>query len=110
MNTTDKIMALANTYAASYGKALLEKLYGTSQSYTEQCEAEAFKNREALLAEIEALVRDAERVDYLQTIARCDPKMDGKHVWWPTTFSQAQKLKGATLREAIDAAMQEKQS
>ena len=53
--TTDDIMALANKYAASNGKALLEKLYGTSQSYTEQCAAEAFQDRQALSAAIETL-------------------------------------------------------
>ena len=53
--TTDDIMALANKYAASNGKALLEKLYGTSQSYTEQCTAEAFQDRQALRAAIETL-------------------------------------------------------
>ena len=53
--TTDDIMALANKYAASNGKALLEKLYGTTRSYTEQCTAEAFQDRQALRAAIETL-------------------------------------------------------
>ena len=59
----------------------------------------------ALKAELDAAMKDAERLDYLQKHARCDPKMDGKHVWWPTTFNQAQNLRGETLREAIDAAI-----
>ena len=59
----------------------------------------------ALKAERDATMKDAERLDYLQKHARCDPKMDGKHVWWPTTFNQAQNLRGETLREAIDAAI-----
>lgn len=59
----------------------------------------------ALKAERDASMKDAERLDYLQKHARCDPKMDGNHVWWPTTFNQAQNLRGETLREAIDAAI-----
>ncbi len=59
----------------------------------------------ALKAERDAAMKDAERLYYLQKHARCDPKMDGKHVWWPTTFNQAQNLRGETLREAIDAAI-----
>lgn len=59
----------------------------------------------ALKAERDATMKDAERLDYLQKHARCDPKMDGNHVWWPTTFNQAQNLRGETLREAIDAAI-----
>lgn len=59
----------------------------------------------ALKAERDAAMKDAERLDYLQKHARCDPKMDGNHVWWPTTFNQAQNLRGGTLREAIDAAI-----
>lgn len=35
--------------------------------------------------------------------ARCDPKMDGQHVWWPTNFSH--RLIGPTLRDAIDATL-----
>lgn len=59
----------------------------------------------ALEAERDALAADAARLDYLEKNARCDPKMDGNHVWWPTSFNQAQNLKGQTLRLAIDAAM-----
>ena len=59
----------------------------------------------ALKAERDAAMKDAKRLDYLQKHARCDPKMDGNHVWWPTTFNQAQNLRGGTLREAIDAAI-----
>lgn len=57
-----------------------------------------------LEAEIAALKPDAERLDFLQRISRCDPKMDGNHVWWPTSFNVAQTLKGSTIRAAIDAA------
>lgn len=49
--------------------------------------------------------KDAERLDYIQKNARNDPKMDGNHVWWPTTFNKA--LKGPTIRAAIDAAIKE---
>lgn len=95
MNTTDKIMAHVQHACATFKPSSLRVHDDVMASL-----------REA----IEVLVRDAERLDYLQKNARCDPKMDGKHVWWPMTFNQAQKLKGATLREAIDTAMQEKQS
>jgi uncharacterized Zn finger protein (UPF0148 family) len=47
--------------------------------------------------------KDAERLDFIASNARRDPKMDGQHVWWPTTFNAA--LRGPTLREAIDAAI-----
>lgn len=47
--------------------------------------------------------RDAERLDCIERNARCDPKMDGQHVWWPTNFSH--RLIGPTLRDAIDAAL-----
>ena len=60
--TTDDIMALANKYAASNGKALLEKLYGTSKSYTEQCTAEAFQDRQALRAAIEKAAAELRRL------------------------------------------------
>ena len=49
------------------------------------------------------LHKDAERLDYIAGNARCDPKMDGQHVWWPTSFNH--RLTGPTLRDAIDAAM-----
>jgi len=58
-----------------------------------------------LKAEVERLRKDAERLDYLQKHARCDPKMDGQHMWWPTTLNHANNLRGGTIREAIDAAM-----
>lgn len=46
---------------------------------------------------------DAQRLDFIEESARCDPKMDGQHVWWPTSLNKA--LKGPTLRAAIDAAI-----
>jgi hypothetical protein len=51
------------------------------------------------------LKEDAERLDYIQSNARCDPKIDGNHVWWPTSFNH--RMAGATLRKAIDKAMKE---
>ena len=48
---------------------------------------------------------DAQRLDFIEKSARCDPKMDGQHVWWPTSLNTAQLLKGPTLREAIDNAI-----
>jgi hypothetical protein len=49
--------------------------------------------------------KDAERLDFLQGVARCDPKMDGNHVWWPLSWNTCQQIKGPNLREAIDAAI-----
>lgn len=46
---------------------------------------------------------DAARLDHIEKHARYDPKMDGNHAWWPTTFENV--LRGPTLRAAIDAAM-----
>lgn len=63
-----------------------------------QCIAE----RDQLRAEVESLRADAERLDHIEKHARCDPKMDGQHVWWPTNFKNA--LRGPNLRAAIDHA------
>ena len=52
---------------------------------------------------IEKYRKDAERLDYLQAFARCDPKMDGEHVWW--SIHPRPTLRGNTLRAAIDAAI-----
>ena len=30
---------------------------------------------------------DAQRLDFIEKSARCDPEMDGQHVWWPTSLS-----------------------
>ena len=46
---------------------------------------------------------DTERLNYIERNARCDPKIDGQHVWWPTSFNH--RLIGPTLRDAIDAAL-----
>lgn len=54
-------------------------------------------------AEEEQMRADAARLDYIEKHARYDPKMDGQHAWWPTTFEHV--LRGPTLRAAIDAAM-----
>lgn len=59
-------------------------------------------------ADVEALKVDAERLDYIASNARCDPKMDGQHVWWPTSFNH--RLIGPNLRAAIDAARAQEQS
>lgn len=53
-------------------------------------------------------ISDSERLDYIQHNARCDPKMDGQHVWWPTNFNH--RLIGPTLRDAIDNAIKSQQS
>jgi len=56
--------------------------------------------------ENERLRADAARLDHIEKHARYDPKIDGNHAWWPTTFENV--LRGPTLRAAIDAAMKEK--
>lgn len=68
-------------------------------------EIELTEKVEKLARELEEARKDAERLDYIQKNARNDPKMDGNHVWWPTTFNKA--LKGPTIRAAIDAAIKE---
>ena len=72
--TTDDIMALANKYAASNGKALLEKLYGTTRSYTEQCTAEAFQDRQALRAAIEKAAAELRRLYFENEKLRSAPQ------------------------------------
>lgn len=56
-----------------------------------------------LLDEVERLRDDAARLDFIEKRARYDPKLDGNHAWWPTTFEHV--LRGPTLRAAIDAQM-----
>lgn len=56
----------------------------------------------AIVAERAKWQADAERLDYITSNARCDPKLNGQHVWWPTSFNH--RLTGPTLRDAIDAA------
>ena len=59
---------------------------------------------QATIAEaVEPYRKDAERLDYLQAFARCDPKMDGEHVRW--SIHPRPTLRGNTLRAAIDAAI-----
>lgn len=57
----------------------------------------------SLLDEVERLRADAARLDHIEKHARYDPKIDGNHAWWPTTFENV--LRGPTLRAAIDAQM-----
>lgn len=70
---------------------------------------EYFSRRETSgrIAELERQLaearKDAERIDFIQINARCDPMMDGNHKWWPTNFNKC--LTGPSLREAIDAAL-----
>lgn len=58
---------------------------------------------DVLRKKVERLRADAARLDHIEKHARYDPKMDGNHAWWPTTFEHV--LRGPTLRAAIDAAM-----
>ena len=55
-----------------------------------------------LRAQLAEAQKDAGRLDYIQKNARCDPQMDGNHVWWPTSLNKT--LRGPTIRAAIDAA------
>ena len=68
------------------------------------------EQRAILITLVVERARDADRLDYISSNARCDPKMDGQHVWWPTSFSFNHRLTGPTLRDAIDAAMRERRA
>ena len=57
---------------------------------------------DTLRAQLAEAQKDAGRLDYIQKNARCDPQMDGNHVWWPTSLNKT--LRGPTIRAAIDAA------
>ena len=59
-----------------------------------------------LRAQLAEAQKDAGRLDYIQKNARCDPQMDGNHVWWPTSLNKT--LRGPTIRAAIDAAKGER--
>ncbi len=55
----------------------------------------------ALLAEeVRRLQAEKERMDYVCSVTRCDPKMDGNHVYFGIG---GRPLKGSTLRQAIDS-------
>ena len=53
---------------------------------------------------VKELEKDAKRMDYIEQLARCDPKMDGNHVWW--SIQPRPTLKGESFRKAIDAAIE----
>lgn len=98
MNTTDKIMALADEYMH---RPLVDSRDGST-------------TRNALRTEIEALVRDAERLDWMIFhSAKVRHSSDGEFctVTWYDDEGQAHVTKPfGNARQAIDAAMQEKQS
>jgi len=79
----------------------IERLQDWGSAYKPKS-LEAWQARAALSA---GDAVDAQRLDFIEKYARCDPKMDGQHVWWPTSFNTAQLLKGPTLREALDNAI-----
>lgn len=58
-----------------------------------------------LRAQVAEVRKDAARLDWLQNNAKCDPKMDGNHQWWPLTWNQVRRCVGPTIRAAVDAAM-----
>jgi hypothetical protein len=94
MRLADQCDSLASIY-----DAWNPDVYRQSATLLRQLSAE----RDQLRAEVERLRKDGERLDHIQKHARCDPKMDGNHVWWPTNFKHA--LNGNTLREAIDSSI-----
>lgn len=49
--------------------------------------------------EIDELMAEKERMAYICSVTRCDPKMDGNHVYFGLG---GRPLKGDTLRHAID--------
>jgi len=61
------------------------------------------ENERRLLDQLWQAKKDTERLDHIASNTRCDPKLDGQHVWWPTSFNA--RLIGPTLRDAIDAKM-----
>ena len=67
-----------------------------------QARLNCMSDRQTLATELEAVRKDAERLDAIEKNCRTDPKMDGNHVYWPTTWKHS--LKGPNLRAAIDAA------
>lgn len=87
---------------------LADDVFGPPQLQSRMLQAaDELERRADRIAELEreneALRKDAERLDHIEKNARCDPKMDGMHVWWPTTFNH--RLIGPNLRAAIDAAI-----
>lgn len=94
MNTADRIMALADEYMR---RPLVDSRDGST-------------TRNALRAEIEALVRDAERYRFLR-----NHPLKGAEENWPCIRAADNDtahwaLTGDVADSAIDAAMQEKQS
>lgn len=79
--------------------------FGKRQEWWNSRMLELERENAELVKALEEARKDAERLDYIQKNARNDPKMDGNHVWWPTTFNKA--LKGPTIRAAIDVAIKE---
>lgn len=61
--------------------------------------------QDELVEHIRELRCDADRMDWISKYTRCDPDMGGNHHWWPSSFNQ--RIRGATFRAAIDAAMEE---
>ncbi len=97
----DGIKAYAGIDAASKrAKAALNRLH----SAADQFESAPSPSQAAPAQGQAEQERDAARLDWLQSVARCDPKMDGQHVWWPLNWNTCQACKGPTIRAAIDAA------
>jgi hypothetical protein len=109
LRLADKLAALVDTYPqededtpGGYCSVFDEQL-DTAASWLREYAALLQAQPVACLVENEALRKDAQRLDAIERNARCDPKMCGNHVWWPTTWKH--QLTGPTLRAAIDAAM-----
>ena len=105
--TTDDIMALANKYAASNGKAMLEKLYGSSRSYTEQCTAEAFQDRQALRAAIETLRYEVDAIAAIKEERDNLQAADAIRFREAASCERAVRLEFEALVEALENAQAE---
>lgn len=96
------VIALSNTRESAERQRKMHQKYRCASVI----DVERAVDREMdLHEEVERLRADAARLDHIEKHARYDPKIDGNHAWWPTTFENV--LRGPTLRAAIDAAMKE---
>ena len=105
----DRIRELQAKDWASPNEVEAAALIEQQQSWIESLEQNArdadrmYKELETELAEqqkrIDELEADRERMDYVCSMTRCDPKMDGNHIYWGIG---GKPLKGGNLRSAID--------
>lgn len=104
--TPEALAAECKRLAESYAGACVYGITVTGDELVPDVQQVALYEAIDRLAELAAAhTEDAARLDFLEKRAKCEPKMDGQHVWWPTNFKHA--LKGANLRAAIDGARKE---